>query len=511
MKQATPSLPPVPASVLHLLHQAADRRPTATAISFEGVRLSYSQLRGVVGALARKLSRRVRPGTRVALLMQNSLDLAVAIHAVHSLRAQVAALNPAYAPQELAHMLEDAQPSMVIHDDSVRHDVRSLCAWLPPESILATKGGAAFAELAAQPFELPQQLPTHDDLATLQYTGGTTGRPKGVDILHRQLAWNIAQREAWLPTDDGDEVVLCTTPLFHVSAVAMCLHLSLYAASELVIHRRFDARRVLDTIASARVTRMAGVPTVFHDLLHAAGPDERSRLGSLRSCYSGAAPLPAEMLERFENVTGCAIYEGYGASEAGPCLTYNPVHARRKPGSVGLPVLASELRIVDVESGLTVARPGPTGEVHVRGPHVMAGYRNHPAATAAVLQDGWYATGDIGSLDADGYLTLQGRRHDTINVGGYKVYPLEVERVLLACPGVAEAAAFAVPDERLGHVVHAWVTPLPGATPDAAALINTCSGQLARYKVPRRIGVIDRLPRTAVGKLARSRLGPVAA
>ncbi len=511
MTLVAPSLPPVPASVLHLLHQAADRRPTAVAISFEGVRLSYAQLRGVVGALAHKLSRRVGPGMRVALLMQNSLDLAVAIHAVHSLQAQVAALNPAYARQELAHMLEDAQPSMVIHDDTVPHDVKSLCSWLPHDSILAANGGAAFAELAAHPRELPEQLPSHDDLATLQYTGGTTGRPKGVNILHRQLAWNIAQREAWLPTNDGDEVVLCTTPLFHVSAVAMCLHLSLHAASELVIHRRFDARRVLDTIASARVTRMAGVPTVYHDLLRAAGPNERRRLGSLRSCYSGAAPLPAEMLERFESVTGCAIYEGYGASEAGPCLTYNPAHARRKPGSVGLPVLASELRIVDVESGRPASGPGQSGEVHVRGPHVMAGYRNQPAATAAVLRDGWYATGDIGSLDADGYLTLEGRRHDTINVGGYKVYPLEVERVLLACPGVGEAAAFGVADERLGQVVHAWVTPLPGTSLDASVLIDRCHGQLTRYKVPRRIGIIDELPRTPVGKLARSRLAPVAA
>jgi long-chain acyl-CoA synthetase len=504
-------MPPVPASVVHLLHEATERRPDSPAIAFEGARLNYRQLAGAVGALARRLARHTGPGERVAILMHNSLDLAVAIHAVHAVRAQVAALNPGYGAQELAHMLEDARPCMVLHDETVRHDVRALCPWLGPDAVIAARGGAAFAQLADEPCALPAHLPSHDELATLQYTGGTTGRPKGVDILHRQLAWNVAQREAWLPTQHGEEVVLCTTPLFHVSAVAMCLHLALHAASELVIHRRFDARRVLDTMADARVTRMSGVPTVFYDLLRAAREGERARLGSLRSCYSGAAALPAETLERFARITGCPIFEGYGASEAGPCLTYNPAHLPRKPGSVGLPVPASELRLADVDSGRVLTEAGAAGEVQVRGPHVMAGYRNQPEATAAVLRDGWYATGDIGSLDADGYLTLQGRRHDTINVGGYKVYPLEIERVLLACPGVGEAAAFAVPDARLGQVVHAWVTPLPGAAPDVAALVEHCAAQLARYKVPRRIGVTDLLPRTAVGKLARSRLAPVAA
>lgn len=506
-----PDMPPVPQSVVHLLHEAVERHPQRRAIAFEGTSLTYAELARVVGALARRLARRAGPGQRVAILMQNSLDLAVATYAVHSLRAQVAALNPAYSAHELAQMLADAQPCIVLHDDTVRHDVRALCPWLPADAVIATRGGTSFAGLLDEGHELPAAMPTHDDLATLQYTGGTTGRPKGVDILHRQLAWNLAQREAWLPTCEGDEVILCTTPLFHVSAVAMCLHLALMARSTLVIQRRFDARRVLDTIAAEQVTRMSGVPTVFYDLLQALQPGERARLASLRSCYSGAAPLPRETLRHFEDATGCPIYEGYGASEAGPCLTYNPEHLPRKPGTVGLPVPASSLRIVDVETGAPVRAAGQSGEVQVQGPHVMAGYRNLPAPTAAVLRDGWYCTGDVGSLDIDGYLTLHGRRHDTINVGGYKVYPLEVERVLLACPGVGEAAAFAAVDERLGQVVHAWVTASAGATPDVRALIQSCAAQLAPYKVPRRIGVIDRLPRTAIGKLARSRLEPVAA
>jgi long-chain acyl-CoA synthetase len=501
----------VPGSVIHLLHAAADRRPQGRAIDFEGASLTYGELAGVVGALARRLARRAGPGERVAVLMQNSLDLAVATYAVHSLRAQVAALNPAYGPQELAQMLADSRPCMVLHDETVRHDVRELCPWLPHDAVIATRGGAAFAGLRSEACPLPAELPAHEDLATLQYTGGTTGRPKGVNILHRQIAWNLAQREAWLPTCEGDEVILCTTPLFHVSAVAMCLHLALMAGSPIVIQRRFDARRVLETVAAERVTRMSGVPTIFYDLLRNLRPGDRALLGSLRTCYSGAAPLPTETLRQFEEATGCPIFEGYGASEAGPCLTYNPVHLPRKAGSVGLPVPASQLRIVDVDTGAAITTPGRSGEVQVHGPHVMAGYRNLDEETAAVLRDGWYCTGDVGSLDVDGYLTLHGRRHDTINVGGYKVYPLEVERVLLACPEVGEAAAFAAPDERLGQVVHAWVTAAGGATPDAQALIGRCKAQLAPYKVPRRIGLIAQLPRTAVGKLARSRLEPVAA
>ncbi|WP_088138881.1 class I adenylate-forming enzyme family protein [Achromobacter xylosoxidans] len=504
-----PALPAVPDSVIHLLRDAARETPDLPALFFEGARLNYAQYAGLAGALARRLGQRVRPGDRVALLMQNSLDLAVATFAVHALRAQAVPLNPGYRERELAYMLEDAAPRMLLHDDSVKLDLAALCPGLDAGAILRTGDGAGLLEMLPQACALPQDLPRHEDLATLQYTGGTTGRPKGVNILHRQIAYNIAQREAWLPTRREAEVVLCVMPLFHVSAVSMSLYLSLHARGELVVMRRFDATRTIEAIAAHRVTLLPGAPAVFHDLLLSPALS-LERLASLRACFSGAAPLPRETLARFEQRAGCPIHEGYGMSEAGPCLAFNPMHRPRKPGSVGLPVPGGELQVVDLDHGARPLPPGQPGEIRVRGPHVMAGYRQPAADAAQALSQGWFYTGDVAVLDEEGYLHLQGRRHDCINVGGFKVYPLEVEQVLLSRPEVGEAAAFGVADERLGQVVHAWVTPAPGQSLDTAALQAHCAAHLAGYKVPRRIGAAQALPRTSIGKLARGALAPVA-
>lgn len=507
---STPVLPAVPDSVVHLLRDAARETPDLPALSFEGTRLSYAQYAGLAGALARRLGEQVRPGDRVALLMQNSLDLAVATFAVHALRAQAVPLNPGYRERELAYMLEDAAPRMLLHDDSVKLDLGALCPGLDAGAILCTGNGAGLIAMLPQACALPEDLPRHEDLATLQYTGGTTGLPKGVNILHRQIAYNIAQREAWLPTRRNSEVVLCVMPLFHVSAVSMSLYLSLHARGELVLMRRFDAARTIEAIATHGVTLLPGAPAIFHDLL-LSPVLSLERLASLRACFSGAAPLPRETLARFEQRAGCPIYEGYGMSEAGPCLAFNPMHLPRKPGSVGLPVPGGELQVVDLDHGGRVLPPGQPGEIRVRGPHVMAGYRQPAPDAAQALREGWFYTGDVAMLDDEGYLHLQGRRHDCINVGGFKVYPLEVEQVLLSRPEVGEAAAFGVPDERLGQVVHAWVTAAPGQRLDAAALQAHCTAHLAGYKVPRRIGAMDALPRTSIGKLARGALPPVAA
>ncbi|QHE83414.1 class I adenylate-forming enzyme family protein [Hydrogenophaga sp. BPS33] len=492
----------VPASVVHLLRDAAAQHPELWAVRFEGERLRYAEYAGLVGAFAHELQDRVAAGSRVALLMQNSLDLAIATFAVHALRAQVVALNPAYGERELAAMLEDAEPCLVLVDDSARADAAALC----PAPVARLGDGKTLLRLRGAPRALPEALPAHEDLATLQFTGGTTGRAKGVDILHRQLAFNLVQREAWLPTRRGQEVMLCAMPLFHVSAVAMCLHLSVFAAGELVIHRRFDARAAVDALSDEGITLMSGAPAIFHDLLQQSDLPRVAR-GSLRACYSGAAPLPARTLEQFERITGCPIHEGYGQSEGGPCLTYNPVHLPCKPGSVGLPVPGGEMRLLD-SAGMEVPR-GDIGEICVRGPHVMAGYRKRPDLTAEVLRAGWLHTGDLARLDEDGFVYIQGRLSEAINVGGFKVYPLEVEQTLRECEAVAECAAFAVPDERLGQVVHVWVTAATGHVPQPQALRDHCAARLAHYKVPRRIGVTQHLPRTGVGKLARNQLTPV--
>lgn len=502
-------MPPIHASVIHMLADSARRRPDAIAIIFEGTRSTYRETVVVVAALARRWSCWVRPGDRVALVMQNSFDLAVAVYAVHALRAQVVALNPVYSTRELKAMVEDAAPALLIHDQSSRADVAACCRSLPGHRLLTTTGGASFSALAGGNDALPSDLPSHDDLATLQYTGGTTGRAKGVNISHRQLAFNLAQREALLPTRYGAETVLCVMPLFHVSAVAMSLHLACYAGSTLIIHRRFDVRMVLQTIATEHVSVFSAAPAIFFSLV--SDPELVSTdFRSLRCCFSGAAPLPEAILTRWEAATHCPILEGYGMSEAGPCLTYNPAKGPRKVGSVGLPVPASELQVVDVGDVSRVLPSGSVGEIRVRGPHVMVGYRNLPEQTRAALHDGWMHTGDMASIDDEGYVFIKGRRDECINVGGYNVYPREVEDVLRSHPDVDDAAVFGVPHPRSGQVVQAWVVlRLATPSPPIAALIEHCAGQLARYKVPCAIGLTNFLPKTSVGKLARRNLQPI--
>jgi long-chain acyl-CoA synthetase len=493
-----------------MLADAARNMPDAAAIRFERTQLTYRQYLAAVTALAHAWRGRVQAGSRVALVLQNSLDLAVATYAVHALRAQVVALNPGYSTRELQFMLEDAAPCLIVHDQSSQADIAGCLAGLPEIETVVALGGSSFAALAGQDHGLCGDLPTHSDLATLQYTGGTTGRPKGVNISHGHLAWNLAQREALLPTRYGAEKVLCVMPLYHVSAVAMSLHLSCYAASELIIHRRFEPQAALTTIASDRVTLFSAAPTIFHSLVSNPGL-AGSDLSSLHCCFSGAAPLPEELLRQWETLTGCSILEGYGMSEAGPCMTYNPARGVRKPGSVGLPVPASVLQIVAVDDPDQILDAGEEGEIRVFGPHVMSGYRNRPEETAAALREGWLYTGDIACLDRDGYVFIKGRRHDTINVGGFNVFPREVEEVLLSHADVTDAAVFAAPDAHYGQVVHAWVIARPGSEPTVQSLLAHCASRLVRYKVPRAIGFTSALPKTSIGKLARRELTPVRA
>jgi long-chain acyl-CoA synthetase len=288
----------------------------------------------------------------------------------------------------------------------------------------------------------------------------------------------------------------------------MCLHMACYRAAHLVILPRYRPDWALQAIAEHRVTLISGAPRIYQSLLAYEGI-EQADFSSLRFCYSGAAPLAEVILQRWEQVTGAPLLEGYGMTEAGPVLTYNPVQGLRKVGSVGCPVPWSSLEIVDPEQRDRVLPADSEGEIRVRGPHVMAGYRNRPAETAHALAGGWLYTGDIGRVDADGYLFITGRKGERLNVGGFKVYPSEVDHVLLGHPAVAEAAAFGVADSRYGQVVHACVVLRPQAVFDEAALIAHCREHLVDYKVPHIIRPLDAMPTTGAGKLARQQLAAI--
>jgi long-chain acyl-CoA synthetase len=500
--EAVEILPRLFPTVVHMLADTAARFPEQPALICGPRALSYAQYLRCVGAFAEELAGYGARGGRVALICTNSIEVPIAMFAAHAAGAQAVPINPTYTERELGYILKDAEPAVVIYDCGIAGKVEPLGAALGiPHMVPLGEGVRALDVWKDEPAQrLPEPLPSPDDLATLQYTGGTTGLPKGVNISHRQMAVNISQREAALPTRQGDESILCMMPLFHVFAVAMCLHLSAYCGGRLVIMPRYRPDEVLDLIARHKITRLPAGPTVFIGLL-AHEKFKTTDFSSLRTAYSGSAPLPEETMRQWQAQTGTPILEGFGQTEAGPVLTYVREGAPFKAGSAGPALPLTRLEIVDAETGTKVLRTGEIGEIRARGPQIMSGYRNKPKETAEALRGGYLYTGDIGELDADGYLFIRDRKKDMVIVGGYNVYPREVDEVLFAHPAVREAATTGAPDSYYGETVRAFVVLHENATVGAEELIAHCRKNLAPYKVPAQIHLVNALPRTTVGKI----------
>jgi len=444
-------------TVVHILADAAATRPHAEALVCGERRLNYSQYADATAAFASQLVARGAKGGRIATLLPNSIEACVAMFGALAAGAQLVPLNPLYTPREVEAILEDAAPAVLVKD----------------------VGSTVFTKRAALP------LPDPDSLALLQYTGGTTGKAKGVNLTHRAIATNVAQREGLLPTALDRERILCVMPLFHSYAMAMGLFLAANCRGTLVILERYKPEELLAAIERERITIFPGSPTIFTGLM--AHPDfSRTDWSSVHTCYSGSAALPEQTLRRWQDAVGAPVYEGYGQTEAGPVLTFNPAKGVTKPGSVGIPVPQTEIRIVD-------------GEIVARGPQIMQGYRNRPGETAEALRAGWLHTGDIGELDADGYLYIRDRKKDMVIVGGYNVYPREVEEVLCSHSAVAEAAVVGGPDPYWGECLHAYVALRQATT--AEILLAFCKERLARYKIPATLEILDALPKTTVNKL----------
>jgi long-chain acyl-CoA synthetase len=325
-----------------------------------------------------------------------------------------------------------------------------------------------------------------------------------VELTHGAIAVNVAQREALLPTRRGDRI-LCMMPLSHAYAMSMGLFLSLHCAGTLVILPRYQPDEVLAAVGRERIGVFLGSPTIFTGLLAHPG-FAQADWRTVHTCYSGSAALPAPTLERWRHAVGAPVYEGYGLTEAGPVLSFNPARGPVKPGSVGMPVPLTEIEVVDVETGEQVLPPGQSGEIRARGPQLMRGYRNRPEETAQALRGGWLYTGDIGEFDGDGYLFVRDRKKDMVIVGGYNVYPREVEEVLFAHPDVADAAVVGRPDEYRGEVLVAHVVPRPGAQPGPEALLAHCRERLAPYKLPTHWQFANALPKTPANKTDKNAL-----
>jgi long-chain acyl-CoA synthetase len=499
-----PELGPIFPSVVHMLQAAAQTAPDRTALVCGEDRLSYQAYFAAVLALAAELRRQdIGPGDRVVTIMANSADAAIATFGVQAAGAQLVPLNPAYTAAELSLVIADAEPKAVLHDEMLADRVYGLVSPTMLALPISPRSRRLMesANTALQGESVYRPVP--EEPSTLQYTGGTTGLPKGVNLSHRAVATNVAQREALLPTADGEQV-MCITPLFHVYAVSMGLYLAANCRGTLHIIRKFDAGTVLSLIENQKIGFLSASPTILLGLM-SHDSFAKTNFDALKICSSGSAALPESVLLDWETATGCPVCEGYGQTEAGPVLSYNPRGGLRKPGSVGIPVPQTEIEVVDLDSGDTVLPTGEAGEIRARGPQIMSGYRNRTKETTETLRDGWLYTGDIGRVDLDGYLTICDRKKDMVISAGFNVYPREIEEVLVSHPEIAEAAVIGTPDPYRGEALIAYVIRrAPGLTQDQVMVY--LGQRLTKYKWPREVRFLDTLPKTSIGKTDKAAL-----
>jgi long-chain acyl-CoA synthetase len=523
-----------------LLDDAAQDFPETTALDFLGARLTYRQLLDQVDRFASALrGLGVGRGDRVGIILPNCPQHVVAIFAALRIGAVVAENNPLYTAAELEHQLNDAGCKVVICLDPVYAKLVTLKGRLPtvehiiatgiqdalpfPKSVLfplkgrrdgtyakidESEGVLRMSDLIARtaPTAAQEVLEPATDLAMLVYTGGTTGVSKGVMLTHENLVTNAFQARLWLPDiQAGRENILCVMPFFHSYGLTTCLTLGVLSAATLTLLPRFDRDMVLKTIDKQKPTLFPGVPTIYVALNSA--PDVRKYdLSSVRACLSGAAALPVEVARTFEELTGGKLREGYGLTETSPLTHANPIYGRAKKGSIGLPVTDTVCALRDVDDPSKPAAPGEPGELAIFGPQVMKGYWNRPEETARVLHDGWLLTGDIATVDDEGYFAIVDRKKDLIIAGGYNIYPRDVEEVLYRHPKVEKAVVAGLPDPYRGETVKAYVVLRGGQTATAAEIEAHCAAHLAPYKVPKAIEFRDSLPETMVGKILRRAL-----
>jgi long-chain acyl-CoA synthetase len=524
------------------LANSARQFPDRTAIVFENTRLTYRELDTQVNRLATALAGLgVQRGDRVAIQLPNIPQCVIAFYGTLRIGAVPSMTNPLYVPREIEQQWNDCEPRVAIVADYIYQsrikDIRPglsvqnyIIASIPeylrfPLNLLAPlklrrmnppaiarvereSGVNFFRELVDRATANPPRVELRgDETAVLLYTGGTTGISKGAMLTHRNLTANVQQLTAWFCHQrPGLEVQLTSLPLFHSygMTVAMTFPISLAATLVLIPNPR-DIKAILHAIAKYRVTLAPMVPATINAVNQYPNV-ETLDLKSLKACKSGSAPLSVDVMERFERLTGARILEGYGLTETSPVTHCNPLEGIRKEGSIGLPLPGTDARVVDVEDGKTAMPTGQAGELLLQGPQVMGGYWKKPAETATALRDGWLYTGDLATMDQDGYFRIVGRKKDMIIASGYKVFPDEVDRVLMSHPAVLEAATIGLPDEKRGETVKSFVVLKQGHSATADEITRHAAAELAPYKVPREIEFRTSLPRSAVMKILRREL-----
>ena len=529
------SLTVPPITVPHLLQQSAERYPAQVATVFMGARLTYRQLKRQVDRFAAGLADLgVKRGDRVAILLPNCPQTIIAYYATLSLGAVAVLTNPLYVERELVYQWSDADVETAVVLDQLWPRVEKVRGQTPLKRVIVTgiqdylsfpknllyplkarrdgtwasvprgTGVIPFKRLLSRRAAPPHVDLTPDDLACLQYTGGTTGLPKGAILTHLNLVASVTQIRHFLLQghEDATDKAVAILPLFHAYGMSGVMNLGVHLAATLVLLPLFDLAMLAEAIHTERPTFFLGVPALYSALLNYPGSDKID-LTSIRVCFSGAAPLPVEVMEEFEARTGARIAEAYGMTEAASVTHVNPRRGLRKHGSIGVPIVGTDARVVDVEAGTRDLPPGQVGELIVKGPQVMQGYWNQPEATDEVLRDGWLYSGDIARMDEDGYFYIEDRKKDLIITAGYNVYPREVEEVLYQHPKVLEASVVGVPSRVRGERIKAFVVLKEGVTAKPSEVVEFCKKRLAPYKVPKSVVFRDELPKSLAGKVLR--------
>lgn len=515
-------------SLGELLRRTTTKFTEKPAIYYSGSAITYRELDALAdrfGAALQALG--VKKEDRVALYLPNLPQFVFAYYGALRVGAIVVTASPLYKERELAHILTDSGAKVLVCLDklysyvqSVREKTQvnhvfttSISDYVPGSPTSSALPNAVnlrklLAEYAGPP--RPVEINPRGDLALLQYTGGTTGVPKGAMLTHYNLVVNAVQFSSWLGMRSGAEVHMSVLPFFHIYGMTAAMNVPVHTASPMVlISDGRDIGGILHAIDRYKPTVFCGVPATYIALINQ--PETRQHdLHSIRVCVSGASALPIRVQREFEKLTGGRLVEGYGLTETSPVTHVNPLDdpSKNRPGSIGIPISDTQAKIVDLELGTNELAPGTVGELVVRGPQVMAGYWKNDTETRAVLRNGWFHTGDVAVMEPDGYFRIVDRKKDMINVSGLKVWPREVEEVLYEHPAIDEATAAPIPDSQSGEAVKAFVVlkeEFKGKVV-AADIIAFCKDKIADYKAPRVVEFRDALPKSSVGKILRREL-----
>lgn len=486
------------------LKRSVRKSPDSNAYIYGDKSVTYKELNQQVDRFASGLfAQGIGKGDGVALLLGNSPEFVIAYYGILRLGASVVPINPLFTPAEISYILDNSQAKAVIAHVSLEPKILAVKEQLKNlELVIYTDGKDQectwehLMETSDHIFENP--FIHEDDIAVILYTSGTTGKPKGVLLSHRNLTSNADSLSKLIELHEEDRVV-AVLPMFHVFCMTVSLNAPIACGATVIIVPRFSPSDVVSQIREKKATVFVGVPTMFsfiYQLPEATSND----FSSIRSCVSGGASIPVELLQKFEDKYNVCILEGYGLSETAPVVLFNPLRGTRMPGSVGLNIDRVKTKVVDAD-GEELPR-GEVGELVVQGPNVMKGYLRMPEDTAAVLKDGWFSTGDLARMDEQGYVYIVDRKKDMIIVGGYNVYPREVEEVLYQHSSVVEAAVVGVPNEEYGESVKAYVV-VNNEQIKINDIIQFCESQLVKYKIPRHVEFLAELPKNSTGKILR--------